>query len=52
MRGLGMDSLVRDAELQAAAVTEHLETSSRTLPAAPTRVGSGHGSRVASNPSS
>jgi oxygen-dependent protoporphyrinogen oxidase len=29
MRGLGMDSLVRDAELQAGAVVHYLETSSR-----------------------
>ncbi len=34
LRGLGMDTLVRDAELQAGAVVQHLETSPRTLPGA------------------
>ncbi len=34
LRGLGMDSLVRDAELQADAVIRHLERSHRTLPGA------------------
>jgi hypothetical protein len=31
LRGLGMDSLVRDAELQADAVIRHLETSRRCV---------------------
>ncbi len=34
LRGLGMDSLVRDAELQSDAVVRHLESSHRTLPGA------------------
>ena len=34
LRGLGMDSLVRDAELQADAVIRHLERSQRTIPGA------------------
>ncbi|MCH8890362.1 MAG: protoporphyrinogen oxidase [Myxococcales bacterium] len=50
MRGLGMDSLVRDAELQADAVVQYLETSPRALLGAslhPGRAGSGSGPRVA-----
>ncbi len=50
MRGLGMDSLVRDAELQADAVVQHLETSPRAHLGAslhPGRVGSWSGPRVA-----
>jgi len=50
LRGLGMDSLVRDAELQAGAVVQHLETSPRALPATPIRLGRGPDPRVASNP--
>jgi hypothetical protein len=44
MRGLGMDSLVRDAELQADAVVQQLETLPRAhlvAPLHPGRVGSG-----------
>jgi oxygen-dependent protoporphyrinogen oxidase len=50
MRGLGMDSLVRDAEIQADAVVQHLETSSRVHLSAslhPDRVISLSGTRVA-----
>jgi hypothetical protein len=50
MRGLGMDSLVRDAELQADAVVQHLETSPQVVLGAsvhPGRVGSESGTRVA-----
>jgi oxygen-dependent protoporphyrinogen oxidase len=50
MRGLGMDSLVRDAELQADAVVQHLETSPAALRGAsfhPGRIGSWSGPRVA-----
>ncbi len=35
LRGLGMDSLVRDAEIQAGAVIEHLESSPRSVPGLP-----------------
>jgi oxygen-dependent protoporphyrinogen oxidase len=51
MRGLGMDSLVRDAELQADAVIQHLETSSRIRHGAsldPGLAGSGSGPPVTS----
>ena len=51
MRGLGMDSLVRDAELQADAVVRQLATSPRVHREAslnPGRVGSWSGQRVAS----
>jgi oxygen-dependent protoporphyrinogen oxidase len=50
LRGLGMDSLVRDAELQSGAVVQHLETSPRALPVTPIRVGRRLSPRVASNP--
>ena len=46
MRGLGMDSLVRDAELQADAVVQYLETLPRALPGAslhPDPIGNGSG---------
>ena len=35
LRGLGMDSLVRDAEIQASAVIEHLERSPRSVSGLP-----------------
>ena len=48
LRGLGMDSLVRDAELLAAAAIQHLEASPRALPGTPVRVAGWPGPRVAS----
>jgi oxygen-dependent protoporphyrinogen oxidase len=52
MRGLGMDSRVRDAELQADAVVQHLETSPRAVLGAslhPDRTSRGSGPRVTSS---